>query len=345
MTDMTEMTEMTEMTDMTETIRFSYHVSQEQFPPGELLQLTRRAEDAGFDAAFSSDHLQPWAPMQGHSAYVWSWLGAALASTRHISFGTITVPGGWRYHPVVLAQAIATLAAMYPGRLPWIALGSGEAVNECLTGAPWPDKEERNRRLRHGAEVVRALLDGEQVDHEGPPHAQAARLWCKPAQPVRLLGAATSPATAEWLGSWADGLLSTMPDVASLRANIEAFRRGGGVGKPVHAKVDLSWAATEAEALQQAYDNWRFNAASGNANTDLRQPEDFEAATRHLKPGDMHSRVMISNDLDVHVAHLQACIDLGVTAIDLHQVGGDQAAFIDTFGREVLPALRRANAA
>ena len=97
---------------------YSYHVSQEQFDPLALLDLVRQAEAVGFDAAFSSDHLQPWAPQQGHSAFTWAWLGSALQATQRLSFGTITVPGGWRYQPVKLAQAVATLARMYPGRLP-----------------------------------------------------------------------------------------------------------------------------------------------------------------------------------------------------------------------------------
>src|SRR5690349_25020599 len=96
----------------------SYHASHEQFDPAEVLTLAVRAENAGFDAIFSSDHLQPWAPQQGASGFTWAWLGAAMQATKRCSFGAITVPGGWRYQPVVLAQAIATLGLMFPNRLP-----------------------------------------------------------------------------------------------------------------------------------------------------------------------------------------------------------------------------------
>jgi coenzyme F420-dependent glucose-6-phosphate dehydrogenase len=320
--------------------KFSYHVSQEQFSPSDLLRWVQHAENAGFDAAFSSDHLQPWAPAQGHSAFVWSWLGSALASTHHIRFGTITVPCGWRYHPAVLAQAIATLAEMFPGRLPWIALGSGEALNEKVTVPDWPGKEERDRRLLNGAQVIRRLLNGESVSDAGPPYISEGRLWCGPLSPPLLIGAATSEATAGWLGSWADGLLTTAPNLDALRANIQAFRRGGGAGKPVHIKVDLSWAPSEQIALQQAYDNWRFLGAPGASNANLAQPEDFDAATRELTPNDMKSHLFISHDLEAHIAHLKACIDLGVASIDLHQVGPNQEQFIEAFGGVVFPALR-----
>ena len=320
---------------------YSYHVSQEQFSPSALLHWVQRAEQAGFDGAFSSDHLQPWAPAQGESAFTWSWLGAAMQATTHLRFGTVTVPGGWRYQPVVLAQAIATLAAMFPGRLPWVALGSGEAVNEAVAGPEWPPKAERHRRLFNAARAIKDLLAGERVTTDGPPVLRDARLWCRPATPPLLVGAATSASTAEWLGGWADGLLTVGRDIETLRNNIAAFRRGGGDGKPVYLKVDLSWAPTEAEARRQAHENWRFNAAPGDANAEWRQPEDFDAGTRHLTAEEMQSHVFIASDLQAHVAHLQACAALGVDGIDLHQVGRNQDAFIDAFGAEVLPRLRR----
>src|SRR4051812_37310412 len=123
-------------------LTLSYHASHEQFSPSQLLQFAREAEHAGFDAVFCSDHLQPWGPSQGHSGHSWVWLGAAMQATERVAFGTITVPGGWRYQPVVLAQAIATLSHLHPGRVPWLAFGSGEAVNEKAVGAGWPAKAE-----------------------------------------------------------------------------------------------------------------------------------------------------------------------------------------------------------
>ena len=320
---------------------YSYHLSQEQFAPGDLLRWACRAEEAGFDAAFTSDHLQPWAPSQGQSGFTWSWLGAAMQATRRIRFGTITVPGGWRYQPVVLAQAVATLAQMFPGRLPWVALGSGEALNEAVAGPVWPARHERHVRLFNAAQSMKALLAGGRVSTDGPPALREARLWCVPDAAPQLVGAATSEATAAWLGGWADGLLTIGPDFDALRANIEAFRRAGGAGKPVHIKVDLSWAPTEQEALQQAHAHWRFNAAPGDACTELRQPEDFDAATQQVRPEDMRARVFVSSDLQAHIEHLRRHAALGVETIDLHQVGPNQEAFIEAFGRVVLPALRR----
>lgn len=320
--------------------RFSYHVSHEQHSPRDLLHLVQRAEAAGFDAAFSSDHLQPWGPAQGHSGHTWSWLGAALQATQGLSFSAITVPGGWRYHPVVLAQAIATLAQMYPGRLPWVALGSGEALNEACIGRGWPGKAERRERLQQAALAMRALMAGECVSHAGPVPIDRARLWTRPEAPVPLVGAATSTETARWLGGWADGLLTVASRFEDLQAIVQAFRDGGGAGKPVHVKVDLCWAASEDEALHAAHAQWRFNTAAGDADEEAREPEDFDRLTQHLVPEEIRRHVFVSCDLDAHVEHLRQWASVGADTLDLHQVGGDQAAFIERFGRHVLPALR-----
>ena len=109
-----------------------FHASHEQIHPSELLAAVQAAEQAGFSGAMCSDHLSPWSERQGHSAFAWSWLGAALQSTS-LPFGVVNAPGQ-RYHPVIIAQAIATLGAMYEGRF-WAALGSGENSNEHITGA------------------------------------------------------------------------------------------------------------------------------------------------------------------------------------------------------------------
>ncbi|HWJ10358.1 MAG TPA: LLM class flavin-dependent oxidoreductase, partial [Nocardioides sp.] len=144
-------------------VQVGYHASHEQFPPSRLLTVARRAEQAGFDALLSSDHLAPWSLRQTEAGFAWSWLGAALATTS-LPAGIVTAPGD-RYHPVIVAQAIGTLAEMFPGRIV-ASLGSGEALNEHVTGRPWPPKSVRNERLAECASVIRRLLAGEEVTHD-----------------------------------------------------------------------------------------------------------------------------------------------------------------------------------
>ncbi len=252
-----------------------WHASHEQVSPSVLLAAAQRAEAAGFEAAMSSDHFSPWSQRQGQSAFAWSWLGAALQSTS-LPFGVVNAPGQ-RYHPAVIAQAIGTLGAMYPGRF-WAALGTGEASNEHITGGGWPRKQVRNARLRECVDIIRALLRGEEVSHDGLVIVDRARVWTRPQQPPLLLGAATSATTAAWCAAWADGLITTNAPPERLRRIAAAYRDAGGRGA-LHLQVHVSWAPDEREAEAIAYDQWRGNVFPPPVCWDLDSVEAFDAVS------------------------------------------------------------------
>jgi probable non-F420 flavinoid oxidoreductase len=317
--------------------RFALHCSHEQLPPSRLLAAARRADAAGFDGGMSSDHFSPWSERQGESGFAWSFLGAALASTG-LPFGVVNAPGQ-RYHPAIIAQAAATLTEMFPGRL-WVALGTGEASNEHITGAPWPPKAERNARLLECVEVMRALFAGEEVSHRGRVVVDRARLYTRPAEPPPLIGAAVSEATARWAGGWADGLATVNAPVEHLRRMVDAFRSGGGERGTLVLQVHLSWAPTDDEALRIAHDQWRTNVFDPPVCWDLDTAEAFDAAARHVRPEDVRGKVLVSADLEQHVAWLSELAALGFDEIALHHVGQDLDPFIDAFGEHVLPRLR-----
>ena len=218
--------------------RYALHCSHEQIPPSRLLRSIEHAEQAGFDGGMSSDHFAPWSERQGDSGFAWSFLGAALARTS-LPFGIVNAPGQ-RYHPAIIAQAAATLCEMFPERL-WIALGSGEASNEHITGGGWPRKEIRNARLRECADIMRALFAGEEVSHDGHVVVDRAKLWTRPETPPPLLCAAVSEATARWAGEWADGLATVNAPVETLERLLDAFGREGRRVLQVH----VSWAPTQ----------------------------------------------------------------------------------------------------
>jgi probable non-F420 flavinoid oxidoreductase len=313
-----------------------YHASHEQHPPSVLLDDARAAAQAGFGAVSSSDHLSPWGRAQGQSGFAWSWLGAAMEAVP-VPFGVVNAPGQ-RYHPVIIAQAIATLAEMYPNRL-WVALGSGEASNEHVTGHRWPSKPERNARLAECVEVIRALLHGDEVSVDGHVRVDRARLWTLPPTPPPLIGAALSEETAAWCGGWADGLITVHMSPDRLSRLIEAFRAGGGEGKPVRVQVKVAWAPTDEEALAGAYDQWRTNVFDSVLMADIETVEQFEAAAAHVRPEDVRRSVLVSSDSKQHAAWLNEALDVGADDLFLHQVPRDQRRFIDTFGAEVLPQV------
>ena len=318
--------------------RIGYHASHEQFPPSLLLNLVQQAQEAGFDSAMCSDHFHPWSDTQGESGFAWSWLGAALQATS-LTMGTVCAPGQ-RYHPAVIAQAAATLSEMYPGRL-WIALGSGQALNEHITGDRWPTKAERHDRLLESVEIMRALWRGETVTHHGSVVVEDAKLYTRPLAPPLIVGAAITPETARWVGSWADALITISHPPHVLQKVVDAFRAGGGAGKPVRVQAQLSYAPTYEEALEVAHEQWRTNIFDSAVLANLRMPADFTAAAAFVKPADVAQSVIVSADTAEHVDRIQELMEFDIDEILLHNVHPDQQSFIRDFGAQVLPEVGR----
>jgi probable non-F420 flavinoid oxidoreductase len=313
-----------------------FHAQHEQAHPRDLRDSAVHAEQAGFDAVMCSDHLAPWSRAQGHSGFTWTWLGAALQATERVPMGAFHAPGQ-RYHPVISAQAIATVAAMFPGRFPWVALGSGEALNEHVTGDPWPTKDIRMARLRECVDVMRALWRGEEVTHRGLVVVDRARVWSLPEEPPRLVAGAISAETAAWAAQWADGLITVNQPVDMLRQVIDAYREAGGRGT-LHLQVHLSWAHDDDVALAVAHDQWRSNCLPTSLAWELELPEQFEDATRYVPPDEVARNVLVSSDPSRLAERLREFQELGFEELYLHPVGEDDE-FIDVFGSKVLPQL------
>lgn len=314
-----------------------YHASHEQFAPSELLDCVRLAEQAGFTAAMCSDHLFPWLTSHRDGVgFAYAWLGAALQATR-LPFGVVSAPGQ-RYHPAVLAQAAMTLAQMFPDRF-WLAVGSGEASNEHVTGDAWPDKPSRQARLKESVDVMRALWRGETVNHDGLVRVRNARVYSTAARPPKLFAAAVSESTARWAGSWADGLITVNAPLDRLRRVVDAFRDGGGADKPIHLQYHLSWATEAEQARAQALDQWRHAGLGYPLAWELELPEYFDAATVTVRGADLADVVATGADLGWHADRIAEHLALGFDQIQLHNVGPNQREFIEAFGAKVLPRL------
>lgn len=316
--------------------RYGFHASHEQIAPSQLLAHVQRAEQVGFDMAMCSDHFAPWSHDQGHSGLAWAWLGAALATTR-LRLGTVTAPGQ-RYHPAVVAQLAATLAEMFPDRF-WIALGSGQNMNEHITGERWPSKPERQARLEESVDVIRRLLAGETVTHRGHVTVEDARIFSLPAVPPPLIGPALTPETAARAALWADGLVTINAEPGAVREIVDAYRGAGGRG-PLAIQVHVSIAPTREEAIAIARDQWRNHALGSPLDQDLPTPGHFDAAGRHVPDTAIEQAAIVTDSVAELVERIRAYEELGFEEVYLHHVGQDQGHFLDLAGRELLPALR-----
>jgi G6PDH family F420-dependent oxidoreductase len=323
--------------------KIGYAAMLEQFHPTELLDLCAAAEDAGFEAGFMvSEHFHPWTPQQGQSAFAWAFMGA-LGGRTSLPFGTAVTCPGFRYHPAVIAHAAATLGAMYPGRF-WLGLGAGEALNEHIIGGEWPEVGVRSSMLFEAIQVIKQLFTGEVVRHRGEHFKlESARLYTLPEEPVPVYVATAGPVNARRTGKYADGMITVGAadeKIKRLWENCDAGSRESG--KPVPPKllqVHVSWARTEEEAAENAIREWP-NGGMPFPKQDIKNPEDFAAMARMVGIDDFTNRVLITSDLVKHTEQIQKYVDMGFDEIHLHNVGRNQAEFIDAFGREVLPNLR-----
>lgn len=319
---------------------YGYHASHEQLSPRALLDAVKLAEHAGFGAAMCSDHLTPWSERQGESGFAWSWLGSALEGTS-LDYGVVNAPGQ-RYHPAIIAQAIATLGEMYPGRF-WVALGSGQAISEHVTGDRWPDKETRNRRLRESVDVIRALLDGDEVTHHGLITVDRARVWSLPETKPRLFAAAVSVTTAAEMADWADGLITISQPPETLEKVIAAYRDAGGRGD-VHVQAQVSLESSRDEARRMAHEQWRTNVFPAPLSWDLDTVEHFDQAAAHVTADTVAESVFCTGDSNELADHLRALGDAGAARVYVHGVSKDQSRFIERMGDAVLPDLMRSGA-
>jgi G6PDH family F420-dependent oxidoreductase len=325
--------------------KIGYAAMLEQFHPTDLLDYCAAAEDAGFDAGFMvSEHFHPWTPTQGQSAFAWSFMGA-LGTRTSLPFGTAVTCPGFRYHPAVIAHAAATLGAMFPGRF-WLGLGAGEALNEHVIGGEWPEIGVRSAMMFEAIEIISKLFTGAVTKHRGDHFTlESAKLYTRPEEPVKVYVATAGPVNAKRTGRLADGIITVGAadkKIGMLWGKFEEGAREAGkdpTGMPKLLQVHISWAATDQKAMDSALREWP-NGGMPFPKQDIKNPEDFAAMAKLVRPSDFENRCLISSDLVWHTAQLQHYVDMGFDEIHLHNIGRNQTEFIETFGREVLPNLR-----
>jgi G6PDH family F420-dependent oxidoreductase len=246
----------------------------------------------------------------------------------------------------MVAQASATLEAMYPGRF-WLGLGSGEALNEHVVGGYWPEPAERLKRMWEAIEIIQKLFTGKDVKHSGQYFTlETSRLWTMPAAPPPIYIATSGPITAKRTGKTCDGIITpgaTVDKISGLLAKFDEGAREAGKDPSAMPKIlqlHLSWAPTDEEALANAVTEWP-NGGMKFPKQDIRSPFDFEQMAKLVRPEDFDGRMLISSDLDAHREEIQKFLDLGVDRVYLHNVGRNQKEWIEAFGRDVLPRLTR----
>lgn len=314
--------------------RFGLTLSSEEHPPRHLVETAVAAEQAGFDFISISDHFHPWIESQGHSPFVWSVLGAIAQATSALDVGVGVSCPTFRIGPVVSAHAAATTATLFEGRFTW-GVGSGEALNEHVTGRRWPPADIRLAMLEEAIEVIRALWTGDSVTRRGSYFVvEDARLFDVPEDPPPLIVSAFAEASARLAASHGDGLWTS----GANEKVIDVYKEAGGEGA-VWAQLTVCWDPDEAIAVERAHRLWPNTALPGQLAQDLRTVQHFEEAVQLVTAEDVSSDVLCGPDLDLIVEKVREMEKVGVDHVYLHQIGDPMDGFIDLWVDELAPAL------
>jgi coenzyme F420-dependent glucose-6-phosphate dehydrogenase len=315
---------------------FGYTLSSEEHGPRELVDHAAQAERAGFDFASISDHYHPWVSAQGHSPFVWSVLGGIAARTERMRVGIGVTCPIIRIHPAVIAQAAATTSLLFDGRF-FLGLGTGEALNEHITGVRWPPPAVRREMLEEAVEVMRKLFTGDTIEHRGTHYeVDNARLFDPPERDVPLVMSGFGPAAAALAGRIGDGFWGNAPD----KELLAAFEDAGGKG-PRYAQLNVCWAPTVEEARRTVYETWPNTAVPGQLSQDLPTWTHFEQATQIVTEDDATKSVPCGPDVvGALVETVQKYVDAGYDHLYFHQIGPHQEGFLRYWESELQPALR-----
>ncbi|BBA95635.1 putative dehydrogenase [Actinacidiphila reveromycinica] len=320
-------------------VQLGYTMMTEQAGPRDLVEHVVGAERAGFDFSVTSDHYSPWLDAQGHAPYAWSVLGAAAQATERIPLMTYVTCPTTRYHPAVVAQKAATVHLLSEGRFR-LGLGSGENLNEHVAGGGWPPVATRLERFEEAVGIIRALLDGAELDHHGPHfEVRGARLWDLPDTPPPIGVAVSGPRSCALAGRLADLVIATEPD----RGLLEAFDREGGAGKPRVGQLPVCYDPDREAAVARAHEQFRWFGNGWKVNAELPGTAGFAGATQFVRPEDVARSIPCGDDVGAFVDAVRPYADAGFDEIALIQIGGaHQQPFLDWAERTLLPALRDA---
>jgi coenzyme F420-dependent glucose-6-phosphate dehydrogenase len=327
-------------------LQIGWKAGPEQYAPGPLLDYAVAAEEAGFDSIDVSDHFQPWSSA-GQACFTWTWLGAAAVRTSRIALGTGLTCPILRYHPSIVAQAAATLSCLAPGRT-YLGVGTGEALNEYASVGMWPGYNERRERLAEAIELIRGLFTGDEITHHGRYYqTRKARLYTPPANEIPIYVSSLVPESATFAGEVGDGLLTVggkSPEVyRQMLARFERASSARSEGAPRRTRMielNVAYAADRNEAIEAQRKFWAGAFVPALYDQKIYTPRMSEQNGEVVGPDSITKMACISNDPDEQVEFAQRYVELGFDHLIMHSAGPDQRAFIEGYGRDVLPRLR-----
>jgi G6PDH family F420-dependent oxidoreductase len=316
--------------------RFGLKLMCELRSARELIDQAVEAEARGFDFVSISDHIHPWLPEHEHSPFAWTVLGAVADRTSRLEIATGVTCPMYRYEPVIIAQAAATVATLAEGRFT-LALGAGERLNEHVTGRPFPPADLRHDHLLEAVEAMRQLWEGGFSSYRGTHvTVEDARIYELPDEPIPVVLAVSGDASLDLARQvQADGIMAVDPESTL----VDGWAERGGSRAATWTEVPFAWAPDEEAGLDFAWDRMRFGSLGWKVMAELPNPVNFDAACAKIPKETIGQQAPHGPDPKAYVETMQEFLTAGFENIAIVPLGDDLAGTLDFWENEVRPQL------
>jgi probable F420-dependent oxidoreductase len=320
------------------------------------IALTQQAEAAGFDYGWLFDSHVLW-----REPYV--LLTVMAQASKRLRLGTCVTNPATR-EPSVTASTLAVLNEVSGGRMD-LGIGRGDSARRVLGKPPTT-----MATLEEAIVVIKALVEGRSIEYEG---TELRLTWTdKWTLPVWVAG--YGPMALAMTGRVADGVILQLADPDLIRWFVGQVREAeGAAGRPTGSVKVQAAAPAHIGDLERCRERTRwFPALVSNHVVDLvnkypreQLPDSLTGYIRdrtgydylhHAEVGSSNAgfvgdevtdRFCVLGSVEEHIAKLHELADAGVDQFNIYLMNGDEEAILETYGRDVIPALRdvRAGAA
>jgi G6PDH family F420-dependent oxidoreductase len=304
--------------------------------PAYYLDRAETVEEAGFDGLWFGDHIQPWFHDGGRAPFAWSWIPAALERTDSIPVGVFVTPPMYRYHPLVVANAVATIDQLAPDRFRF-GVGTGERMNEHPFVEEWPEWSDRAGALVEALDVIRTYWESEDFFGYDGEYFEFDPVYPyeQPDSEVAVVCSATGPGSARLAADHADHLvtLANVPDVGE--RVIDVYRDNGGDGDVLVQTVGGYGDADR--IVDRILDSFASTLVPGAF--DETDPRRLQAMTEQVTAEEVRDAFLVAETPADVLGWVAEQERRGADHVVVTDVSYEQDEFYRTVGEEVLPSL------
>lgn len=324
---------------------FGFHPLTDFYSPKKMLEETVAAERSGFEEIYYADHFHPWTTAEGTS-FAWTTIASAAERTDHVRVGTAVTCPMLRYNPAIVAQAFASLASTYEGRI-FLGVGTGEALNEVPAGEKWPGGSARLEMLEEAVMIIKKLWNDDYVSFEGRHFSiKDAHLFTKPAVPIPLYMSALGPKAAYLAGKEGDGWITlNLPEDRVRDMLIPEFERGlrGRKDYPRHPPRKIAeLVVSYDEHIDRAIEACRPFAGTFSSDVfenKLIDPRQIKCRGDKVQKEEIAKRMLATNHEERIIHEIEKFKRLGFDTVEFASLSPDQQSFFQLFRGKILPSV------